>query len=92
MEELRSRFDRARNSLGVFDQPEIVRRLDALESVGLAYLPLGQPLDTLSGGERQRLKLASELHRTGNLYVLDEPTTGLHPSPGMQSSGSTTGN
>jgi excinuclease UvrABC ATPase subunit len=67
-------------ALGAFDQPEIVRRLEALESVGLAYLPLGQPLDTLSGGERQRLKLASELHRAGNVYVLDEPTTGLHPS------------
>jgi excinuclease UvrABC ATPase subunit len=67
-------------ALGVFDQPEIARHLDALESVGLAYLPLGQPLDTLSGGERQRLKLAAQLHRTGNIYVLDEPTTGLHPS------------
>jgi excinuclease UvrABC ATPase subunit len=67
-------------ALGVFDQPEIARHLDALESVGLGYLSLGQPLDTLSGGERQRLKLAAQLHRTGNIYVLDEPTTGLHPS------------
>jgi excinuclease UvrABC ATPase subunit len=67
-------------ALGAFDRPEIVRRLEALESVGLAYLTLGQPLGSLSGGERQRLKLAAELHRTGDLYVLDEPTTGLHPS------------
>ncbi|MEJ7749051.1 MAG: excinuclease ABC subunit UvrA [Candidatus Limnocylindrales bacterium] len=67
-------------ALDFFAQPEIVRKLRAMSDVGVGYLSLGQPLSTLSGGECQRIKLASELHRKGNIYVLDEPTTGLHMS------------
>ncbi len=63
-----------------FDQPDIQRKLHAMSDVGLTYLTLGQPLNTLSGGECQRIKLASELHKEGSIYVMDEPTTGLHTS------------
>ena len=61
-----------------FDVPEIKRRLHVLSNIGLGYLEIGQPLSTLSGGEAQRIKLANELHKKGNVYVMDEPTTGLH--------------
>jgi excinuclease UvrABC ATPase subunit len=69
-----------REALELFDNREIRKKLQALSDVGLDYLTLGQPLSTLSGGECQRIKLASELHKKGSVYVMDEPTTGLHMS------------
>jgi excinuclease ABC subunit A len=65
------------------DEPHLRRSLDVLRQVGLGYIRLGQPATELSGGEAQRIKLATELQRIGRgntLYILDEPTTGLHPA------------
>lgn len=67
-------------ALEYFDLPEVKKKLQAMSDVGLDYLGLGQPLSTLSGGECQRIKLASELHKQGSIYIMDEPTTGLHMS------------
>ncbi|MCR2043031.1 ATP-binding cassette domain-containing protein [Anaerosalibacter massiliensis] len=67
-------------ALDFFHEKEISTVLKRLADVGITYITLGQPLNTLSGGELQRIKLADELESNGNIYVLDEPTTGLHMS------------
>ncbi|GAA0499112.1 excinuclease ABC subunit UvrA [Salinibacillus aidingensis] len=73
---------RVEEALDFFENiPKIKRKIQTIADVGLGYIKLGQPATTLSGGEAQRMKLASELHRRSNgktLYILDEPTTGLH--------------
>lgn len=65
-------------AMDFFDNAKIRKLLQSMIDVGLDYLTLGQPTSTLSGGEVQRVKLASELHKQGQIYVLDEPSTGLH--------------
>lgn len=65
-------------ALDFFNQKKIQQYLNAMKQVGLSYMSIGQPLSTLSGGERQRMKLAKYLDKKSNIYILDEPTTGLH--------------
>lgn len=67
-------------ALVFFSQKQIKTKLQSIEEMGIGYITLGQTLDTLSGGECQRLKLANELHKNGLVYVMDEPSTGLHMS------------
>lgn len=70
-------IDQAQN---FFSNKKIQDRIKSLQEVGLGYMTLGQSTNTFSGGENQRLKLASEIHKKGNIYILDEPSTGLHHS------------
>lgn len=67
-----------KQAIDFFKGERFIPKLKALYEVGLGYMTLGQSLDTLSGGELQRIKLANELKKSGQIYVMDEPTTGLH--------------
>ncbi|MBN2091462.1 excinuclease ABC subunit UvrA [candidate division KSB1 bacterium] len=67
-------------AIDFFENHKINKLLETLKKVGLGYLKLGQSTSSLSGGEAQRLKIASELHKESNIYIMDEPTTGLHLS------------
>lgn len=64
--------------MNYFERPKIMRKVNTLKDVGLGYLTLGQTTSSLSGGEIQRLKLASHLKKEGQIYLLDEPSLGLH--------------
>ncbi|MFI1916563.1 ATP-binding cassette domain-containing protein [Nocardia sp. NPDC020380] len=70
----------AEDAVEFFPEKALNAKLRTMNEVGLNYLSLGQAMSTLSGGERQRIKLATQLQNTGSVYVLDEPTTGLHMS------------
>jgi excinuclease UvrABC ATPase subunit len=65
-------------AINYFKMPKIIKRVNTLKDVGLGYLTLGQTTSSLSGGEVQRLKLASHLQKEGQIYLLDEPSLGLH--------------
>ncbi len=70
----------ALQAIDFFENPKITKLLRTLNDVGLGYIKLGQTTSSFSGGEAQRLKIASELHKESNIYIMDEPTTGLHLS------------
>ena len=65
-------------AMDYFKIPKIIKRVNMLKEIGLGYLTLGQTTSSLSGGEFQRLKLASHLQKEGQIYILDEPSLGLH--------------
>jgi excinuclease UvrABC ATPase subunit len=65
-------------AMNYFNMPKIIKRVNMLKEVGIGYLTLGQSTSSLSGGEVQRLKLASHLQKEGQIYLLDEPSLGLH--------------